>query len=108
GTGDGAAAEDIACADLQLDGRHAVPGNSEPFRSILSKRTSMVLEGRFREVADRRGHRYSSRPGRPGAKRAVAHAPLSNRWRGSRNLQGGDTMGSQGRHLVDGDRGNRS
>ena len=74
-----------AAADLQLDGRDAVPGDAEPVRRLLPAGAAVVLEGRFREVAAGRGDRDAYRRGGEGAERAVADASLSDqRGRASR------------------------
>ena len=54
-----------AAADLQLDGRDAVPGDAGALRSVLPEGPAVVLEGRLREVAAGRGDRHAHRAGRP-------------------------------------------
>ncbi len=78
---DGSAPQGSAAADLQLDGRHAIPRHQRALRPVLSERPAVVLEGRLREIAARRSHRHAHRAGGCGTERLLADAPLPHRRR---------------------------
>src|SRR5919201_1600227 len=59
----GAGAKFTPPADLQLDGRDAVPCDAGAVRSILPEGSAVVLEGRLRAVPPGRSDRHAYRPG---------------------------------------------
>ena len=86
----------------------ALPGDAGAVRRVLPEGAAVVLEGRLRDGALRRGDRRPRRRGGEGAERALLHAPLSDRRRRPTGRQGRDGVGCAGRELVDGHRGDRS
>ena len=80
-------------AVLQLDEHHALSRRAEHVRRALPEGHAVVLAGRLRQDPARCGNRCPSRAGGEDAERAIAHASLSDRRRGS--------PGGQGRHGVE-------
>ena len=62
-------------------GEMPFPAMQRALRSVLPEGAAVVLEGRLRQDAARRGDRHAHRAGGEGAERVLPHAPVSDRRR---------------------------